>query len=93
MNADPRLGPKNTRCVRSLFPEGRHAQAERLLTNHCGNNLPFCEDKDEDGLERIRLAALHVSGGDYNKLCEAVRLARLDWRDLLAAAEEKQEHK
>jgi hypothetical protein len=38
-------------------------------------------------LERIRSAAVRVSGGVVGELREALALAALDWRDLLVAAE------
>lgn len=81
------LSPRTRDRVESLFAENRHEQVERLLINHCGNNLPFCEDKDEHQLERIRHAALKLSRGNCFRLREAVRLAKTDWRDLLVAAE------
>jgi hypothetical protein len=60
--------------------------AELVLTIDCGNNLPFMEHHDSTGLERIRFAALKVSDGQLERLEEAVRLAQIDWRDLLVAA-------
>jgi len=37
-------------------------------------------------MDRIRFAALKLSKGDLERLQEAVRLAKIDWRDLLVAA-------
>jgi hypothetical protein len=37
-------------------------------------------------MDRCRFAALRVSGGDWQKLHSAVRLAKTDWRDLLVVA-------
>ena len=37
-------------------------------------------------LERLRYAALKLSGGRLDALREAVELARIDWRDLLMGA-------
>lgn len=37
--------------------------------------------------DRIRIAALKVSGGDLDRLVDALIVARTDWRDLLVAAD------
>ena len=60
--------------------------AAALLVNECGNNLPFCEANGPAECERIRFAALKLSGGRLDRLREAVALAKTDWRDLLMAA-------
>ena len=57
-----------------------------MLRSECGNNLPSLEHASAEGLQRIQIAALKVSVGDLEKLREAVRLAQVDWRDLLVAA-------
>ncbi len=54
--------------------------------NDCGNNLPFFEDADEYGLERVRFAVIKLSRGNIKKLEEWVQAAQLDWRDVLMAA-------
>jgi hypothetical protein len=69
-----------------LFVGQAREQAAALLFSQCGNNLPFLEDSDPRGLERIRFAALKVSNGDLGKLEQAVQLAQQDWRDVLVAA-------
>jgi hypothetical protein len=62
-------------------------EAERLLAEECGRALPLVgKDATPVSLERIRYAALRVSGGDLERLHQAVKLAQLDWRDLLMAA-------
>jgi len=81
------LSTETQRRLEILFPEGQRLEAVRLLTEECGNNLPLCQDEDEAGLERIRFAALKLSGGDLVRLRDAVQLAKTDWRDLLMAAE------
>jgi hypothetical protein len=52
----------------------------------CGNNLPSCDDDDEFQLERIRFSALKLSAGNIDKLRDAIKLAKTDWRDLIVAA-------
>ena len=81
------LSTETQRRLEMLFPQEQRREATRLLSEECGNNLPFCQDEDESGLERIRFAALKLSGGDLVRLRDAIQLAKTDWRDLLMAAE------
>ena len=69
-----------------LFPPDQRDEVRRLLRDECGNNLPFCQDSDAVGLERVRFGVLKLSDGDLNKLRKAVQLAKQDWRDLLVAS-------
>jgi hypothetical protein len=69
-----------------VFAASDRAEAERLLVDECGNNLPFCQDSDQYQLERVRYAAMKLSRGTINGLRQAVELAKTDWRDLLMAA-------
>jgi hypothetical protein len=73
--------------LHTLFSPAERAEAEQLLVELCGNNLPFCEDSDPISLERLRFAALRLSGGRLPELYAAVDLANTDWRDLLVAAD------
>ena len=52
----------------------------------CGDNLPGSGLDTPESLDRIRFAALKISGGDLDRLTQAVELAQADWRDLLMAA-------
>ena len=72
--------------VEALFDENEALLASELLVNECGNNLPFMENVDAVGLERLRYAALKLSGGRLDALRDAIELAKIDWRDLLMAA-------
>jgi hypothetical protein len=70
-----------------LFRVEDAAEAERLLVEECAGNLQIGEPATPVSLERFRYAALRASGGDLERLREAVRLAQLDWRDLLMATD------
>lgn len=61
-------------------------EAIRLLVEECGNNLPFCGKETASGMERIRFAALKLSGGKLSELRRAVETAKQHWRDILVAA-------
>jgi hypothetical protein len=81
----PELSPETLRRVDILFlPEDREL-AKALLHEQCGANLPFQEKADPNQLERFRFAALKYSDGSLLLLESAVKLAQLDWRDLLMA--------
>ncbi len=69
--------------IQLLFPPELQAEARDILSEECGNNLPFCEAEDEYGLERVRFAILKLSGGDLSRLRSAVEHAKVDWRDVL----------
>jgi hypothetical protein len=81
-----KLSADTKRHIAALFTPSHRMEVSELLLQRCGNNLPFCEKSDEVKLERIRFAALKLSGGDINKLREAIELANQDWRDLLVSA-------
>jgi hypothetical protein len=70
-----------------LFPGKDRDSAEQLLAAECGTNLPGLQGLDPVRLERVRFAALKLSKGNLVRLREAVNLAKIDWRDLLMAAD------
>ncbi|MDX1430168.1 MAG: tetratricopeptide repeat protein [Rhodothermales bacterium] len=80
------LTPATESRLRALFDEQAASEATDLLFDRCGRNLPLMRDKQAAAIERIRIAALKVSGGDLEALRKAVDLANIDWRDLLVAA-------
>ena len=82
----PRLSQETERRIAALFPASSRGEVSELLIIHCGNNLPFCDNDDELQLERIRFSALKLSAGNIDKLKDAIKLAKTDWRDLLVAA-------
>jgi len=81
----PELSPETLRRVDILFPAEDRERAKALLYQQCGNNLPFLKKADMYQLERFRFAALKYSDGKLLLLEGAVKLAQLDWRDLLWA--------
>lgn len=79
----PRPLSADTRSrLTQLFRPEDQAEAEGLLVEKCGTNLPGLERAHEPELEAIRLKVLDLSRGDLRALGEAVDLARWDWRDL-----------
>src|ERR1700681_1156724 len=69
-----------------LFAPDQRELVRVILSEECGNNLPFLNDLDDVQLERFQFAALKLSEGDLDKFDRAIALAKSDWRDLLMAA-------
>ncbi|MCI0550743.1 MAG: hypothetical protein L0287_07295 [Anaerolineae bacterium] len=83
----PQLSPRTKQLVEIFFSQKDTAEASQWLEEECGNNLPSCGQQDEYGMERIRFAAIKLSKGNLLKLLKAIDEARMDWRDLLMAAD------
>jgi len=69
-----------------LFTEADRATVADLLARQCSTNLPLTELWETHHFERVWLAVLKLGDGDTVKLREAVRIAQIDWRDVLVAA-------
>jgi hypothetical protein len=72
--------------IRALFSGEDCAAAEAILEAECGTSLPFMDGASPEALDRVRFAAIRLSGGRLPQLTRAVQLAKTDWRDLLVAA-------
>lgn len=80
------LSPNAAKAVEKLFFAEQRQEVVRLLTEKCADNLPNCKDQDEYGLEDRRFQVLKLSGGNIDKLHDAIRMANEDWRDVMLAA-------
>ena len=83
----PQPSPRTMQLVEIVFSQKDVPEASQWLEEECGNNLPSCNQQDEHGMERIRFAAIKLSKGNLLKLLNAIDEARMDWRDLLRAAD------
>jgi hypothetical protein len=82
------LSRRTNEHVSVLFKAADVDDAVRLLAHECAENLPLIGGSaTPDSLERIRFAAVRLSGGNLDRLRDAITLAQTDWRDLLVAAE------
>jgi hypothetical protein len=81
-----RVSLETERRIALLFPPDQRELVRAILSEECGNNLPFLNDLDEVKLERFQFAALKLSAGHLDKFDHAIALAKRDWRDLLMAA-------
>ena len=80
---DARLG--------AAFPGPERRDASLLLAQLVGEVPSGTEWDSDEATCRLMLAALKVSGGDVRRLALWVEAARLDPRDLIAAAEYRRE--
>lgn len=80
------LSEETARRLEKLFAPPDRASVADLLVRDCGDNLPFCENSTPASLERIRFSVLKLSAGDSTALLAAIKLAQVDWRDLLMAS-------
>ena len=68
------------RKIQAVFADGEDASlASEMLAAY--------EPLGSEDADRIRLAALYISGGSLDRLERAIDDARIDWRDVLVAAE------
>ena len=82
------LSEKTVCLIELLFNEAAKFDLVcNLLETECGSNIPFCESYSAMDMERIRFAVLKLSESNLNKLDNALELAKIDWRDLLMAAD------
>ena len=79
------LSPATRLRMNMLFAPADLNDAELLLVEECGSNLTGKHTTPE-GMERLRFAALKLSEGQIDRLCDAIQLAQTDWRDLLMCA-------
>lgn len=82
-----KLSKRTEKLLNDFFSETSRGEAKELIEAMCGNNLPFGENYDSEKMERIQFSAIKISGGQIDKLCDAIELAQTDWRDLLVSAD------
>ena len=80
------LTARTKEVAAKLFEASTVPVVEQLLAEECGSNLPLYKPTTPEGLERVRFAVLKISGGNDEKLLEAIALAKRDWRDVLVGA-------
>ena len=62
------LSKRTIEKINALFPEIPWDEVEGFLKIECGDNIPFCENRDKYEMERIRLSVLKLSEGNMEKL-------------------------
>jgi hypothetical protein len=81
------LSSQSRQRLERVFPPATRTEAERLLVDECGLNLPGAQKWNSVEVDRIRFAAMKTSGGTLEGLKEAIGLAKRDYRDLLVSAD------
>ena len=74
------------RKIQELWPDADPQEILDLLNE-------YGRESYETGAERVRLAILKLCGGDRDRLPELVKMAKADFRDVLAYAEYPEEMK
>ncbi len=80
------LSDRTTRLAQALFEEPLRTRVVDALVESVSENIPFCEDRDAEGMERIRFAVMKLIHEDEKNFSQALDLARIDWRDLFMSA-------
>jgi len=80
------LSKRTIFLIDNIFDDELSECAQNLLSQECTKAILSCDSWDESQLERIWFAAIKISGGDLDKLMDAIVLSQVDWRDLLISA-------
>ena len=80
----PPLSQEVEKRIALLFEPVHQEMVRTILLRDCGNNL--WRTAKETEMDRLRFAVLKVSRGSLDRLTDAIKLAKTDWRDVLSAA-------
>lgn len=83
------LIPLSRRCEKvaaRLFDEPRCTHVKNRLLAEASENIPFHENSDSAGMDRIRFAIMKLISKPNTDEDLIFELAKRDWRDLLVAA-------
>jgi hypothetical protein len=83
--AGPPLSTLVTDVVAIFFHGEERSAVTAVLLHECGFDLPLATSTVL--VERIRLAVLKLADGHADALRDDVKAARVDWRDVLVAAD------
>ena len=80
------MGTRVLNKIKKMWPEADPQEILDLLNEYGTKSW-------ETGRERVQLAILKLSRGEQDSLPELVKMAKKDWRDVLAYAEYPEEMK
>lgn len=82
------LAPLTEELIASCCPPTQRQAVSDFLSANCARDLPGIGSTPEwiELIDRIQLAAIRGSNWNLETIAAAVKLANLDWRDLLVAA-------
>lgn len=81
------LVPRIAALIDAHCPPERAAVIRQLLSDECSVTLPGIKPDWTQLIERIQAGVLRSTGWDPGLIAARIRLARVDWRDLLVAAD------
>ena len=74
-------------AVEKQFTLQLHPGVQECLRRSCGRTLPLLREATPEQLDRVRLAAIKLSRGDFEDLRLIIARAHEDWRDIVHAAD------
>jgi hypothetical protein len=77
---------RTRRIIRKLFPEAHVEAVAARLECDCGAGFFPDRQTTSSDHERLQFAVLKLSEGRLDRLAEAIREAKVDWRDTLMGA-------
>ena len=80
------MGNRVLSKIKKMWPDADPDEILDILDEYGKENY-------ETGCMRVQLAILKLSGGDRERLPELIKMAKMDWRDVLAYAEYPEEMK
>lgn len=80
------MGNRVLSKIKKMWPDADSQEILDLLNEYGSKSY-------ETGRERVQMAILKLSGGDRKRLPDLVKMAKRDWRDVLAYAEYPEEMK
>jgi hypothetical protein len=80
----PPLSEETEKRIALLFDPTQQETVRALLLRDCGHNLYAAANETE--MDRLRFSVLKASHGSLDRLTDAIRLAKTDWRDAMSAA-------
>ncbi len=80
------LSDKTKNLVSRLYKSREAMEVCDILDRECGTEALSCEGWSPEQMERIRFAVLKLVKENAFEMEAAIKLAQLDWRDLLMSA-------
>ncbi len=86
------LSRDTLRLINAVIPEDERERIMRRLLDEVSENIPFCENSNPEGMERIRFSVIRLIADEKMPEDGVFELAGIDWRDLFLAAEHGEPH-
>jgi hypothetical protein len=80
------LSEDTKRLLDAVIPAESRERIASRLADEVSENIPFCDNSNPKGMERIRFSVLRLLAEGRMKEDDVFYLAYIDWRDLFMAA-------